>query len=217
MTLDEIKKLSPHELAERYPFVQCRTWDRDKNEYRLGYWTEEDYSVKSGHHKAGEPCLEFYNDWHGWTDLLFCWAEKVREVFITMPKKTQDALYITELKEKYGRIRMSLTGIVEKPFDKINQYNYMLEHLSQYTCIYCGKISKSSNGKKLLRWDESYYRQSLCKKCAKKEYYSYESEKPFKYIYSKIEGDWFVRYTVYEGDKKVHYKYDCHELIEGMF
>ena len=145
MTLNEIKKLSPNEFAERYPFVQRRAWDKEKMEYYLDYWTEEDEAVKCGYRKAGEPCLEFYNDWHGWTDLLLCWAEKVREVFITMPKKTQDALYITELKEKYGSIRMLLTGIVEKPFDKINQYNYMLEHLSQYTCIYCGKISNVIN------------------------------------------------------------------------
>lgn len=217
MILDEIKKLTPHEFAERYPFVQRRAWDIEKMEYYLDYWTEEDEAVKSGYHKAGEPCLEFYNDWHGWTDLLLCWAEKVREVFITMQKEVQDTLYITELKEKYGSIRIYLTGILKKPFDKINQYNLMLEHLSQYTCINCGKLTKSSNSKKLFCFDESYYGQSLCKKCAKKEYYSYKSKKSFKDAYSKIEGDWFVRYTAYEGDRKTYYKYDCHELIEGMF
>ncbi len=33
MKISEIKKLTLHEFAERYPFLQYRGWDTDKMEY----------------------------------------------------------------------------------------------------------------------------------------------------------------------------------------
>ena len=83
MKISEIKKLTPHEFAERYPFLQYRGWDTDKMEYYKDYWGPEDDAVKSGYCKAGEPVMVVYqDDFPGWNSLILCWAEKVREVFI---------------------------------------------------------------------------------------------------------------------------------------
>lgn len=212
MKLNEIKKLSRKEFADRYPFVHTRFWNRDKMEYELGYYDEDiGYDIKKG-----DEVLEFYGNWHGWNDLLLCWAEKVREVFITMPKSSQDNLYIVEMKEKYGSLRMSLTGIIQSPYDKINEYIYMLEHMSRFTCLYCGKITKSSNGKKIFSWSNGYYSPCICKKCAKKEYFKEKHKIPFKSCYRKNEGTWFT-YLVKYSNKPTNYKYNCKELFEGMY
>ena len=48
MTVQEIKRLTPHEFAERYPFLQHRKWDPDKREYYKVYWEPVDEPPQDG-------------------------------------------------------------------------------------------------------------------------------------------------------------------------
>jgi hypothetical protein len=226
MTLSELKKLDRKELAKRFPFLQSRNWKGELTFY------DEDIGDDI---KIGDPILAGGADTWGWNDIVLCWAEKVKPYFDKMPKETQDNFYISELKEKYGSMRLYLTGEPTGPYEKISEYTHMVEHLSYYTCIHCGKLSKSSNGKKLLTWRSAgYWVAYFCKNCAKKRLYEdiknygvndkwKNSHKKgliksiFKDEYFREEGDWFSRIIKYDKDGEYHLKYDCHELLEGVY
>lgn len=173
--------------------------------------------------------------------MILCWAEKVREVFINNGnEKIPDDIFITDIKEKYGSLRISFNYRLKAPYEKINELTAMAEHLSYYVCCYCGHIGRTSNEKKLLAYrSKDYWISYQCKKCAKKkswqnikeygikpEYYKkWIHSNPhfniyrdiFDQDYERYEGDWFVRYTEWQDENKTNYVYDCHELIEGMF
>lgn len=239
MVLEEIKKLSKKEFGERYPFVIVREHVKDEESgkwiLRKSYW-EEDQPEEGI--KKGDPCLEFYlDDWHGWSDILLCWAEKVKPIFDQMPKETQDAFYIEQLKEKYGDMRLYVP-CVKEPFDKINDYTTMVEHLSTYTCFQCGHLTKSSNSKKLFTWSTRGYWISLyCKKCARKFMFRnpYRKDKKtfltwlhshphfnlntrvFDEMYRKIEGKWEIVLERHSKEGTTRRVLNSKELLEGMF
>lgn len=229
MTLEEIKKLSRKEFGERYPFVIVRKYIKNENDewsIQKSYWEEDDPGIGI---KKGDPCLEFYADiWGGWSDILLCWAEKVKPIFDSMPKETQDVFYIEQLKEKYGDMRL-YTPHLKEPFDKINDYTTMAEHLSTFTCLHCGHLTKSSNGKKLFVWSTRGGWISLyCKKCARKFMFKMSNlakesaKKPsnktlFNNLYKKIEDKWEIELkTFYKGGTTTRVL-DSRELFEGMF
>lgn len=243
MKISEIKKLTPHEFAERYPFLQRREWDFDKREYHKDYWKPEDDAVKSGYKKVDEPVMEFYqDDFHGWNELILCWAEKVREVFLNNGDgKIPDNIFLTDIKEKYGTLRISFNyGVYFKPpYEKIDELIYMAEHLSKYWCYGCGHIGRSSNERKLVSYRTGGWISYCCRDCAKKEswhdikaygikdsyFKKWLHSNPhfnmykdvFDQDYTRVSGDWFAEITSYENGKHIHHRYDCHELIEGMF
>lgn len=241
MTVSEIKKLTPQEFAERYPFLQHRGWNGEKNEYFKDYWTKDDDAVKSGYRKVDEPVMMFYqDDFHGWNELILCWAEKVREVFINNGDgKIPDNIWVSEIKEKYGSLRICF-GIFKAPYEKINALTRMAEHLSPYVCYRCGHIGRSSNDKKLVTYrSKDLWISYRCKKCAKKETYrdiktygigteyfkKWLHSNPHFNMYKDIfnqsfereEGDWFGRVIEYAKGEEISHRYDCHELIEGIF
>lgn len=222
MKLSEIKKLSKKEFAERYPFVQIRQWDRDTRTNKLCFYEEDD---EYGN-KKGDPYLEFYiNDWYGWSDILLCWAEKVKPIYDALSKENQEKFYIEQLKEKYGDMRL-YTSVSN---EQIERYTDMVEHLSTYTCMQCGHLSKSSDGKKLLTWrTRGGWVSYQCKSCAKKFMYKdikeygkkpgWTNKEIFNCEYRKEEGDWFHRATRYFPDgNKESIKIDCRELLERMY
>ena len=243
MTVQEIKRLTLHEFAERYPFLQHRGWDTDKMEYYKDYWGPEDEAVKSGDQKAGDPVMEVYqDDFSGWNSLILCWAEKVREVFINNGDgKIPEDVFITDIKEKYGTLRISFNygSCFKSPYEKIDDLIYMAEHLSKYWCCQCGHIGRSSNEKNLVSYRTGGWISYQCKKCAKKESwhniksYGIKNEYFKKCLHSnphfnmykdifnqdftRVSGDWFVRLSTYSNGKETFRKIDCHELIEGMF
>ena len=239
MKIQDIKKLTPHEFAERYPFLQLRRWDPETGTYSLGFWSEKDGNIR---HNIGDPIMMFYkDDFHGWNSLILCWAEKVREVFINNGDgKIPDDIFLTDIKEKYGSLRISFNYGFKAPYEKINELTSMAEHLSYYWCYCCGRIGRTSNEKKLVSYcSKGYWISYQCKKCAKKkswqnikeygiepEYYKkWLHSNPhfnmykdiFDHDYKRVEGDWFVRRIKGQGENKTTYVYDCHELIEGMF
>ena len=239
MTINEIKKLTPHEFAERYSFLQLRRWDPKTGTYSLGFWSEEDGNIR---HNIGDPIMMFYkDDFHGWNSLILCWAEKVREVFINNGDgKIPDDIFLADIKEKYGSLRISFNYVFKAPYEKINELTSMAEHLSKYCCYQCGHIGRTSNEKKLVSYySRGYWISYQCKKCAKKKSwqnikgYGIEPEYFRKWLHSnphfnmykdifnqeftRVSGDWFVRRIKGQGENKTTYVYDCHELIEGMF
>jgi predicted RNA-binding Zn-ribbon protein involved in translation (DUF1610 family) len=221
MKLAEIKKLNIHEFVERYPFVQTVSVRGEKCFYK------EDYDDGT---KAGDPMVEFGpgHDFGGWTDILLCWAEKVKPYYDKMPADMKENFYIMDLKEKYGDMRLYLSGYPTGEFEKIKEYTDMVEHLSTFTCLQCGHISRASKADKLLTWRTYGWISYYCKNCAKKylrrdnkEYGVKMSKAKFKQAFNdtfkRIEGDWFARFITYNGDKEEHIAYDCRELLEGMF
>lgn len=233
MKLNDIKKLSRQEFVERYPFVQRRDYFTGKPLF----WVEDDEAVKSGYQKTGDPCLEFYtDDWNGWNDILLCWAEKVREVFIQMPKESQDALYITDLKEKYGYLRIYLSGWLKEPFDKINDYCSMVESLSKYKCYSCGHLGVSGKKSYVSYCSTSGWVMYLCKTCAKKDTYRWikdygikkeyiekvEKANPHINLYKSVfNQDWerysgkgYTTVSTYEDGKKITRKLYFKDLLD---
>ena len=184
MKLSELKKLTNNDLASRFPFIIVRNWNGELAK-------DED----------GNYYLEI-DGMNGWRDILLCWAEKVKPIFDTLDKEVQKNFYIMECKEKWGCLRIDTTCI---PTPKIDEYTSMAEHLSEWTCLKCGKITKSSNSKHLI-----IYRNvevPFCKNCAKKD-------SSFK----REVGDWYACFKRWKPDGFTEYiKYDCRELLEGVY
>lgn len=219
MKLADIKRLNIKKFVERYPFVQV-----------VNYNGEKCFIEKSDdYHKAGDPVLEFGPgfEFNGWNDLLYCWAEKVKPYYDKMSDEMKKNFYILELKEKYGDVRLYLSFRPVEEFAKIQEYTDMVEHLSTFTCLKCGHLSRGSQANKLIAWRASGWISYYCKNCAKellrkdnRDYHIKMNGKKFKQLFSstykKIEGDWFARFISYDKDKKEQYKYDCRELFEGL-
>ena len=72
-------------------------------------------------------------DFHGWNSLIFCWAEKVREVFINNGDgRIPEDVFITDIKEKYGEEVASIVKEVTNDKDetaKIGKERYISEEL----------------------------------------------------------------------------------------
>lgn len=228
MKLEDIKKLSRKEFAERYPFVQVRDWDRETLK-----------TFKATYGENGEPQLYFYTDSNsGWNNLLLIWAENVRKVLETMPKDSWDSFYIVDLKQKYGLLDLTLNGYLEEPYDKINEYCSMLRHLSEFFCPVCDNFGIA--GKKNLvsyksrgSWIEYY-----CRKCAKKITYQnikdYGIKKDYflKWLHSNPHfnmykdifnqewernvGSWKYSITTWDSDGKHRKEIDCREFFKDI-
>lgn len=213
MKLSELKKLTNNELAIRFPFLVVREWNG-----KLAKDDDDSYLIE-------------INGMNGWRDILLCWAEKVKPIFDNLDKEAQKNFYIMECKEKWGGLRLDTSSV---PTERIDEFITMAEHLSQYTCLYCGKITKSSNGKKLISFRNGL---PLCKKCSYQRvlddwhhfgpdcYLDWiaKSKKPIKTIRrfnlkDRHEGDWFARIRRWKPDGTTEYiKYDCRELLEGVY
>lgn len=214
MKLSELKKLTNNELASRFPFIVVREWNGELAKDEEGnYYLEID-------------------GMNGWRDLLLCWAEKVKPIYDSITDENlKNNFYLMDVKEKWGCLRIDVTCI---PTPKIDEYTSMAEHLSEWTCIKCGKITKSSNSKHIIVYHEGRNVEiPFCKDCAKKDSvedwkkfpmchqpWIQHSKNPVKAIYStlkRVEGDWYDYFKRWKSDGSTEYiKYDCRELLEGM-
>lgn len=154
MKLNEIKKLNKKQLVERYPFIQLRDYKGD-----LCYYDEDDEW-----NKAGEPIIVLLDN--GWRDLLLCLCEKIKNEYDKITITERENFYIVECKEKYGTLRIYPSFYCN---DVINTYIWMAEYLSGYICQKCGKLTTSSNGKKLFSWRyKEPYISFFCKECSRR-------------------------------------------------
>lgn len=190
MKLSELKKLTNNELASRFPFIVVREWNGELAK-------DED----------GNYFLEI-DGMNGWRDLLLCWSEKVKPIYDSITDENlKNNFYLIDAKEKYGCLRIDVSCI---PTPKIDEYISMTEHLSEWTCIKCGKITKSSNSKHII-----IYRNvevPFCKDCAKKD-----AAKQHSKNYKRELGNWYACFRSWKSDGSTEYiKYDCRELLKGM-
>lgn len=185
MKLSELKKLTNNDLASRFPFIIVRGWNGELAK-------DED----------GNYYLEI-DGMHGWRDILLCWAEKVKPIYDSITDENlKNNFYLIDVKEKWGCLRIDVSCI---PTHKVDEYTSMAEHLSEWTCLNCGKITKSSNRKHLI-----IYRNvevPFCKNCAKKDF-----------SFKREVGDWYACFKRWKPDGTTEYvKYDCRELLEGVY
>lgn len=194
MKLSELKKLTNNELASRFPFIIVRNWNGELAK-------DED----------GNYYLEI-NGMNGWRDLLLCWAEKVKPIYDSITDENlKNNFYLMDVKEKWGSLRIDVSCI---PTPKVDEYISMAEHLSEWTCLKCGKITKSSNNKHIIiYYQEQRVEIPFCKNCAKKDVDKWHS----KILYKRKVGDWYACFRSWKPDGSTEYiKYDCRELLEGM-
>lgn len=118
-TIEENKK-----LIERYPFLQPHNVWIDK--------ISEDYDY-------GYTILDEVED--GWQELFLQMCEEIREPLIEA--NYLDKFRFSQIKEKYGSLRMYNFGAPEAVHNIINKY----ERLSTRICVRCGKTAtKISQG-----------------------------------------------------------------------
>jgi len=146
----------------------------DKNKEILAKWPFlEHRNLYSGEGYKGEE--RYYStDWNDWDGTGW---EKIWKLFITklgaIWEKLPDDDYkkkfqILDTKEKYGTLRVSLSGYTEKMMD----LEWALEHESRYICINCGKQPKDSKGHRFI-WTSHGWIMPFCKECARKDYQSH--------------------------------------------
>ena len=69
-----------------------------------------------------------------------------------------DKLKFTQIKEKYGTLRLYYNGAPEEIYDKISAWEDKYDRLSEKTCIHCGKPAKYMS----IGWISPW-----CENCAK--------------------------------------------------
>lgn len=108
----------------------------------------------------------------GWIDLFLLMCEDLREQLIK--DKFLDKFVIYQVKEKFGKLRLSTSGYSEKVGRIIRDYEY----ISQFVCYKCGKSAKL--------YDIHHYTLPYCKSCLKeykKKLKTKYIKKPKKYIH----------------------------------
>lgn len=138
MTKEENKK-----LCEKYPFL---TWYG--NPLYIGY-TEEDGPDYSYTWEDELP--------EGWRK-AFCpqmWDE-LKEILER--HNYLDKFRFTQIKEKYGTLRLYNNGAPEEAYNEIEDWEDKYDRLSEKTCINCGKPAKYTS----LGWISPW-----CEDCAK--------------------------------------------------
>ena len=82
-----------------------------------------------------------HNEWtqwngHGWEKIWKRALVEIMAVYETWPKETQEHFRIMDTKEKWGLIRIDLSGYN----DELNDIEIAAEMLSKVTCPACGKM-----------------------------------------------------------------------------
>jgi len=155
ISIDEMIKEYNKELTKDFPFLLSKdvfTGELDKN---------YDYSY---------TILDFVPD--GWVDLFLQMCEDLREQLIK--DEFLDKFVIWQVKEKFGKLRLSTSGYSEKVGKIIKDYEY----ISQFVCYKCGKSAKL--------YDILHYTLPYCKPCLKeykKELKTKYTKKPKEYIH----------------------------------
>lgn len=142
-------------LIEKYPFLLPRS-----------PWTgkpRDDYNYEFTERDRVED---------GWVGLFDEFCEVFNVVYKRLPENDREKCYFTQIKEKYGSLRLYMSRASEEMWDILHYY----EGLSGYTCIRCGKQPKDSKGRHII-WNSFGYILPFCKECAK--YVEYEFEKKY--------------------------------------
>lgn len=114
--------------------------------------------------------FNYWTAWngHGWE---FIWKRFIIEVglcYDKLPVKMKECFSIFDTKEKYGTLRVSLSGYNDKLFE----LESALDQLSSITCADCGKQPHNSKGQSLI-WTTSGYIMPYCRECLRKYYFKH--------------------------------------------
>ena len=135
-------------LLHKYPFLRFRN-----------VWSgEQTYHGKS---KNLESNYYKYWDGYGWEDL---WKNRylprLFAEYDTWDKETQKRFGFTQVKEKFGNLRIYTTFGSDKRLESIAEW------LSEYICEYCGKETRTEEGKRVI-WTTGGWITNLCEHCAR--------------------------------------------------
>lgn len=173
MDNEEMKK-----LLEKYPFLI----------YRNVFSREKTY-------KTLEEDLEhnWYKTWdgYGWEKLWKRFLKEIFKEYDKLPAEAKDKFSIYDTKEKYGTLRVSLSGYTEG----MMQAETVLHLLSAYTCSCCGKVPRDSKGNHII-WTTKGWIAPYCKDCFKKYELKDRYSDDGKFVHlSKKEKEEFKEYT----------------------
>ena len=175
MSVEENKK-----LVEKYPFLIPR------NVCTGEIVKDYDYSY-----------IEGFN--YGWKDIFLEYCENILPWYNSLDEESKKQFYFTELKEKYGQMRIYTSFTSEEE----RKANDIVLNKSKWTCYNCGKKPRDSKHNHVI-WTNRGYIIHLCKECALKSC-DYDKKKLKK---------WFSRKT---HDKKFYIKsYEDGKWIKNL-
>jgi len=163
-------------LLERYPFLLPR------NVWTYEVPTDYDYTYIEGDY-------EFPQGWH---NLFLQMCEDIRQPLIEANQL--DKFRFTELKEKYGQLRIYTGETTDEILTIIEKYEYV----SQFVCCHCGKPAKyMSRG----------YICPYCEGCIKKE----------RYHYQDIKFNPIMKITQFSTEGSKELEIDCSDIWERLY
>ena len=139
------------ELLEKYPFLEYRdfqgklTYENEEERLKYNWWN-------------------FWND-SGWEKI---WKKYLSVIFQEYDKWNDEEkknFYILDSKEKYGSLRVD----VSYTNDVILEAENILNMISEWTCITCGKMPRNSRNERII-WRTNGWICPYCKDCIKKIY-----------------------------------------------
>lgn len=148
-------KLSDNELLQlfdKYPFLIYHNVFDDKKTYDL---IEEDLKHN------------WWTVWdnYGWEHIWKNFMRKVFEEYDKMSDSQKQNFSIFDTKEKYGSLRVYLSGYT----DNLLEQEMILSMMSQWTCYCCGKMPRDSRGNRLI-WTSKGWICPYCKDHLKVDY-----------------------------------------------
>lgn len=143
---EELKK-----LLEKYPFLIHRNVFSGE-----AYYQTEEENLK----------YNWYNEWndYGWEKIWKRFMQELFKEYDKLPDEAKEKFAIWDSKEKYGTLRVSLSGYTEG----MQEAETILHFMSSVTCQNCGKQPRDSKGNHLI-WTTKGWITNLCKDCLKKE------------------------------------------------
>lgn len=143
---EELKK-----LLEKYPFLIHRNVFSGE----ACYQTEEE-NLK----------YNWYNEWngYGWEKIWKRFMQEIFKEYDKLPDEAKEKFAIWDSKEKYGTLRVSLSGYTEG----MQEAETILHFMSSVTCQNCGKQPRDSKSNHLI-WTTKGWITNLCKDCLKEE------------------------------------------------
>lgn len=137
------------ELLKKYPFLKMRN-----------FWKQEpDDTFKTDAENIEHNKYKIW-DGSGWEDL---WKNRylprLFKEYDSWDEETKANFFITDIKEKFGELRIYCSGYSDKNLESIAEW------LSGFTCQYCGAEPRTEDGKRVI-WTTGGWITHLCRNCA---------------------------------------------------
>lgn len=144
-----ISDLDMLELLKKYPFLKIRN-----------FWKQEpDDTFKTDAENIEHNKYKIW-DGSGWEDL---WKNRylprLFKEYDSWDEETKANFFITDIKEKFGELRIYCSGYSDKNLESIAEW------LSGFTCQYCGAEPRTDDGKRVI-WTTGGWITHLCRNCA---------------------------------------------------